>query len=459
MGFQYQKRSRNSAMIEKDDIVVWHREYLKSIKKYREEGHPIYYMDETWVNSGDCTSQTWVDKTVTSRTDAFSKGLSTGPTNPSGRGKRLIVVHIGNEDGFVPGGLLCFESKKNTKDYHDEMNGEVFLEWMETVLPRLKEYENRFPGRRVPAPAMFARIHQALRDRGTFRRSLREGVHNADLEREILDEVNRDPETSTRALACQFGVHHTTVWRTINREGLYPYYFLRVHGLENTDHQQRVQFCRWLLHNEVEDCNFLQSIIWTDESTFTREGVFNVHNRHYYVQENPHLVCQQRFQRRFSINVWMGVIGGVLIGPFLALPRTVGGNAYLNFLQNELSVLLKDIPLDVRRRMIHQHDGAPPHFSRAIRQHLNETFTSWIGRGGTIPWPPRSPDLTPLDFFVWGYLKERVYQQEVDSEAELRQRILQAAIEMRRVITAGVTGSQVRKRAHACLRQNGGHFE
>lgn len=81
--------------------------------------------------------------------------------------------------------------------------------------------------------------------------------------------------------------------------------------------------------------------------------MFNVYNRHYYAQENPHLVRQQRFQRRFSINVWMGVIGGVLIDPFLGLPRTVGGNAYLNFLQNELPVLLEDIPLDVRRRMIY----------------------------------------------------------------------------------------------------------
>ncbi|KAL4083563.1 hypothetical protein QTP88_028879 [Uroleucon formosanum] len=96
-------------------------------------------MDETWVNARDCNSRIWVDKTVISRTDAFSKGLSTGPTNPSGKGKRLIVVHIGNEDGFVPGGLLCFESKKNTKDYHDEMNGEVFFEWLESVLPRLKD--------------------------------------------------------------------------------------------------------------------------------------------------------------------------------------------------------------------------------------------------------------------------------------------------------------------------------
>jgi hypothetical protein len=32
---------------------------------------------------------------------------------------------------------------------------------------------------------------------------------------------------------------------------------------------------------------------------------------------------------------------------------------------------------------------------------------AWFGRGGKIAWPPRSPDLTPLDFSVWGYIKEK----------------------------------------------------
>lgn len=139
MGFKYQKRSRNSAMIESNDIIVWRRNYLEDIKKYREEGRPIYYMDETWVNAGECTSRTWVEKTIVSRTDAFHKGLTTSQTNPSEKGKRLIVFQIGNEDGFVPGGLLCFESKKNTKDYREEMNGDVFFEWIESVLPRFKD--------------------------------------------------------------------------------------------------------------------------------------------------------------------------------------------------------------------------------------------------------------------------------------------------------------------------------
>ena len=41
-----------------------------------------------------------------------------------------------------------------------------------------------------------------------------------------------------------------------------------------------------------------------------------------------------------------------------------------------------------------------------MTQHLNDTFPNgWIGRGSTINWPPRSPDLTPLDFCLWGLMK------------------------------------------------------
>jgi len=48
-------------------------------------------------------------------------------------------------------------------------------------------------------------------------------------------------------------------------------------------------------------------------------------------------------------------------------------------------------------------DGAPPHFSCFVTEVLNERFpNAWIGRSGPIPWPPRSPDLSPLDFFPVG---------------------------------------------------------
>jgi hypothetical protein len=52
----------------------------------------------------------------------------------------------------------------------------------------------------------------------------------------------------------------------------------------------------------------------------------------------------------------------------------------------------------------------------------------WVGRDGPIPWPPRSPDITPLDFFLWGYVKDIVYKTPVTSLDELKLRTV-AAIE------------------------------
>ncbi|KYQ46369.1 hypothetical protein ALC60_14791, partial [Trachymyrmex zeteki] len=49
----------------------------------------------------------------------------------------------------------------------------------------------------------------------------------------------------------------------------------------------------------------------------------------------------------------------------------------------------------------------------------------WIGRRGAIEWPPRSPDLTPLDFFLWGHLKSVVYKTPPENINDLRQRIVQ----------------------------------
>ncbi|EFN87845.1 hypothetical protein EAI_10117, partial [Harpegnathos saltator] len=57
-----------------------------------------------------------------------------------------------------------------------------------------------------------------------------------------------------------------------------------------------------------------------------------------------------------------------------------------------------------------QQDGAQPHYGRIVRNYLNDTFLNrWIGRRGTIEWPPRSPDIAPLDFFLWGTIKNKVY--------------------------------------------------
>jgi hypothetical protein len=72
---------------------------------------------------------------------------------------------------------------------------------------------------------------------------------------------------------------------------------------------------------------------------------------------------------------------------------------------------------------------APPHWAFITREFLDMHFpVRWVGHDGPIPWPPRSPDITPLDFLLWGYVKDIVYKTPVSSLDKLKLRIV-AAIE------------------------------
>ena len=99
-----------------------------------------------------------------------------------------------------------------------------------------------------------------------------------------------------------------------------------------------------------------------------------------------------------------GIIGRNIIGPHF-LPDTLNGENYLEFLIDVLPDLLTEV-INYDAPLVFQHDGCPAHFRLDVREHLNSSFPdSWIGRGGPTEWPARSPDLTPLDFYVWGRAK------------------------------------------------------
>lgn len=151
-------------------------------------------------------------------------------------------------------------------------------------------------------------------------------------------------------------------------------------------------------------------------------------------------------------------IGDVLIGP-IVIPQRLNSENYLNFLRNDLNLLLEDIDLQTRITMWFQHDGAPPHFGRAVRDWLNRAYPDrWIGRGSdSIAWPARSPDLTPLDFFFWGALKDKVYAIPINSREELLERIMTASDEIRN--SNFLLYHQYRSRLTLCIENCGSHFE
>jgi hypothetical protein len=190
--------------------------------------------------------------------------------------------------------------------------------------------------------------------------------------------VGREPWESSRDIALELGLSQPSVLEVFHDDQLHPYHCSRRAHLFSDDHPLLMQFCEWL-HQHAANELFLHNILWTDEACFTREGLFNVH---VLARNNPHAVSERGYQVRFSLSVWAGIVGIIVVGPYL-LPDKLTAQRYRDILETVLPGLFEDVPLAVRQRTWFQQDGAPAHYGENGRQWLNATYPGrWIGRGG-----------------------------------------------------------------------------
>jgi hypothetical protein len=149
-------------------------------------------------------------------------------------------------------------------------------------------------------------------------------------------------------------------------------------------------------------------LVFFDEAHFHVNGVPNRQNFRIWAPENPNFFVEEPLHSaRVAVLIGIGYHG--IVGPFF-FNGNVNGPRYLEMLENCVLPTLRQWPNF--RDIVLVQDGAPPHWARDVRAFLNEQFPMrWIGRDSPfIRWPPRSPDLTPMDFFTWGYMKERLYR-------------------------------------------------
>ena len=91
---------------------------------------------------------------------------------------------------------------------------------------------------------------------------------------------------------------------------------------------------------------------------------------------------------------------------------TVNGKRYLKMLKCYYIPALKK--RNEEGVITFQLDGAPPHIANDVLHFLQATFGERpISRNCDFFWPPYSPDLNPCDFFLWGYLKGRVFSDPI----------------------------------------------
>lgn len=94
------------------------------------------------------------------------------------------------------------------------------------------------------------------------------------------------------------------------------------------------------------------------------------------------------------------ISGNYLIGPFF-YQGTLNGERYLYMLQNLILPAIRElIPEGDFPNVWYQKDDYPAHNFGLVKHLLTATFGDHlISNGGPVPWPARSPDITPLDFF------------------------------------------------------------
>ena len=272
--------------------------------------------------------------------------------------------------------------------------------------------------------------------------------------------VANDPNQSLPRRSQELGIAQTTLWRILRRDlGLHPYKIKLTQELKPLDHLKRRTFSAWALQQIEHDDEFHRKIIFSDEAHFWLNGFVNKQNMRYWSGENPHVLHKTQLHPQ-KITVWCGFHAGGVIGPYFFVDDanrhvTVNGERYRTMIRDYFWPQLDDMDLD---NMWFQQDGATCHTAHVTIDLLKSKFDERvISRNGPVDWPPRSCDLTPLDFFLWGYIKSLVYANKPSTIEELRANIHREIAAVPAEMCGRVIENWV-QRIDRCKRARGGHM-
>lgn len=274
----------------------------------------------------------------------------------------------------------------------------------------------------------------------------------------ILDKIEQSPKKSVRRSSCEINVPRSTMQKILKEEHFHPYKLQILHKLHEDDPDRRMEMSTWFKNRLDKDPDMVhRKVLFSDEANFYLNGEVNKQNCRYYARENPHWMQPTKEHSSAKLMVWCGLWRDHVLGPFF-FDSTVDGNKYLKMLQEELIPQLNSI--GEGRPEWFMQDGAPPHYALIVRDWLDKNFVHWIGRRGTVEWAARSPDLTPMDYFFWGYVKHLVYSVRMNDLDHLRTRIRDACQEingdsdlLNRVF------DNFHHRLNLCVAAGGQHFE
>ncbi|GFU25060.1 putative transposable element [Trichonephila clavipes] len=182
-------------------------------------------------------------------------------------------------------------------------------------------------------------------------------------------------------------------------------------AIHQNDHQARRRFVEWAPNEIAVVPDFHKRILFSDEAHFWLNGYVNKQNCRIWSEANPQVYVETPLHPK-KLTVWCALWAGGIIGPYFFKNDeghnvTVNGDRYRDMINNFFIPELNNHDV---QELWFQQDGTTCHTARATIDLLKDTLGDrLISRFGPVNWPPRSCDLTPLDYFLWGYVKSLVY--------------------------------------------------
>ena len=286
----------------------------------------------------------------------------------------------------------------------------------------------------------------------------------------------RQSRSSCRRHHLPMQVSKSSFHRGVRKLGYHPYKLHRRHILKAGDMVKRVRMATHVLQNYEENPDWINNLWMSDEAVFSLNGNVNSKNVVCYSEKGagrPENFCIDLSKHADSVMPWACLAGDgrklqlqyfepeVIDGEQVS--GTMTGARYYKLLRYKAIPEIKSLNNGSLVNQCWQQDGARPHWSAQNLAYLQGQFgTNTLALGaakwGGGEWAPHSPDLSVLDFCVWGVLKHHVFQHPMPTNKQQLKDKIQLMWD--REITPELVNKAFNsfiKRCRNVLDKNGGH--
>ena len=332
--------------------------------------------------------------------------------------------------------LVCLESIKMSDGKYsiDERREllEIYHNNGRNVTTTLRKFGTAHRDRKKPSHGMVKALIEKFERVGHVHDESRSGRRSTSRAPDLIDKariiVEKTPGTTVRELGRELEVSKTSAHSILREDlGKFPYKLKTGQELKQRHLEERLQLASEIC--ELIDRKILDpmKIISTDESHFHLSGYINRQNNRLWASEKPTEVNQRPLHPKYT-TVWAALsLDGIEHFQFVR-DQKVTGAVYRQILDEFIRKMIEN-----GKTTTHwlQQDGARAHTTRENLEIIKEAFGHKvisrrfpeIFEGEEVGWPANSPDLSPMDFFVWGRTKELVYKTKPKNLDELEDRI------------------------------------